>query len=599
MAKLLQKFIKNTIDKPLKVKLLLFIMPVIVFSVSLTGFFSYFYAIKQIKKNADDLLKGTVYQTGTFVNDRLATIFEQLVILENEPSFQRLLLNDYSSSESSQRLHDVIDFNNQLNQTYQRFYPMVDSIYFRVNGTELQIFEEVPNRIGIHLEEWLSKYQGSPKGYYWLNDHPDQVFSTARQRRVITIFKVIGSTKTTTKGVFLINLKSGYFKELLTNGRLGNNSYLVLSSPDGQLFSEKVLPQYSVTNSIWRNLLYHHQTQGIMNIKSRIGRKMLLVFCQIKVTQWSIAAVVPERDLLAEVGKIKKAVWVIVLLVVCLAALATIIIANGLVISLNDLVKQVRRFETGDFNIQFNQRENNEIGVLAKALNGMLGTIQTLLQKIQTEQEQKRQFELDALQAQINPHFLYNTLGSIKHLIDMKENRQASKMVSALTKFFRIGISRGKEIITVEEELEHVRNYLMIQKMRYQENLDFEINVNPEILNCYIIKLILQPIVENSIYHGIKNKKNTLGIIKISGRRDGDNVIIEIYDNGIGMDQATLNQVKHSLQIAYREETGVSFGLKNVNERIRLHFGSQYGLTIESIEGQFTLVQVKIPSSTF
>ncbi|HBF38110.1 MAG TPA: two-component sensor histidine kinase [Firmicutes bacterium] len=599
MVRLLQKFSKNIIDKPLKVKLLLFIMPVIVLSVAMTGFFSYFYAIKQIKKNADDLLKGTVYQTGTFVNDRLAAIFEQLVILENEPSFQRLLLNDYPSSERFQRLHDVIDFYNQLNQTYQRYYPMVDSIYFQVNGRELQIFDEAPNRVGIHLEEWLSKYQGSPKGYYWLNDHPDQVFSTVRQRHVITIFKVLDSPRTTTKGILLINLKSDYFKELLTNGSLDNNSYLVLSSPDGQLFSDKVPPRYGVTNSIWRNLFRHHPTQGIMNIKSRMGRKLLLVFFQIKINRWSVAVVVPERDLLAEVGKIKKTVWVIVLLVVCLATLATVIIANGLVISLNALVKQVRRFENGDYNIQFNHRENNEIGVLAKALNGMLGTIQDLLYKIQTEQEQKRQFELNALQAQINPHFLYNTLGSIKHLIDMKENGQASKMVSALTNFFRIGISRGKEIITVAEELEHVRNYLMIQKMRYQENLDFEINVHPEIFNCYIIKLILQPIVENSIYHGIKNKKNTLGMIKISGWGEGENVIIEIYDNGIGMDQTTLNQVKHSLQIAYQEETTVSIGLRNVNERIRLHFGSQYGLTVESIEGQYTLVQVKIPSSIF
>ncbi len=599
MAKILHKFVKKTTDKPLKIKLLLFIIPVIVLAVALTGFFSYFYAIKQIKKNADTLLKGTVYQTGIFVNDRLAAIFEQLVILENEPSFQRLVINDYPPSQSSQRFHDVIDFNNQLSQTYQRYYPMIDSIYFRVNDRELQISDEVPKRVGIQLEKWLSQYQGSPKGYYWLNDHPDRIFSTQHRRQVITIFKVIGSLKTTTKGIFLINLKSNYFKELLTNGRLDNDSYLVLLSPDGQLFPDKVPAPYIVTNSIWRNLIHHQQTQEIMNIQSGMGRKMLLVFCQIKINRWFIAAVVPEKNLLAEVGKIKKTIWVIVLIVVCLAALVTVIIANGLVGSLNNLVKQVRCFETGDFTIQFNQGENNEIGVLAKALNSMLGTIQDLLYKIQREQEQKRQFELNALQAQVNPHFLYNTLGSIKHLIDMKENGQASKMVVALTKFFRIGISRGKEIITVAEELEHVRNYLRIQKMRYQENLDFEIHMDPEILNCYIIKLILQPIVENSIYHGIKNKKNALGMIKISGWRVGEDIIIEIYDNGIGMDQATLNQVKHSLEIAYREETTVSFGLKNVNERIRLHFGSQYGLTIESIKSQYTLVQVKIPRSTF
>ena len=167
-------------------------------------------------------------------------------------------------------------------------------------------------------------------------------------------------------------------------------------------------------------------------------------------------------------------------------------------------------------------------------------------------------------------------------------------MVGALTKFFMIGISKGKEIITVAEEIEHIRNYLLILQMRYSQDFDFELDVSEEIARCQIIKLTLQPLVENSIYHGIKNKP-AKGILRVTGYREGAQAVIEVYDDGAGMSEARLAELRQSLAAPEVAEHPMTFGLRNVNERLKLHFGPEYGLTVFSEAGRFTRILVRLP----
>ena len=243
-------------------------------------------------------------------------------------------------------------------------------------------------------------------------------------------------------------------------------------------------------------------------------------------------------------------------------------------------------------------RENvDEITELGMSFNIMTGRIRELLDSKVREQENLKKAELKALQAQINPHFLYNTLDTIVWMSEANQPKQVIEIVKALSSFFRIALSRGKDWIPIHQEIEHVRSYLLIQKIRYRDILAYEIEVDENILDGTILKLTLQPIVENALYHGIKNKRYG-GTIWVRARRVGhDRALLEVQDNGIGCTPYKLGQIRERLnddadEISQEEE---GFGLANVNKRIKLYYGNDYGLSIDSQYQEGTRVTVTIP----
>ena len=239
----------------------------------------------------------------------------------------------------------------------------------------------------------------------------------------------------------------------------------------------------------------------------------------------------------------------------------------------------------------------DEITELGMSFNIMIGKIKELLDSKIKEQENLKKAELRALQAQINPHFLYNTLDTIIWMAESKKTDQVVKIVSALSDFFRISLSKGMDWITIGEEMELIRSYLTIQKMRYHDILDFNIDVDEDVADNTILKLILQPLVENALYHGIKNKRQG-GTISVRARRNGtDEVLLEVEDNGIGFAPERLAQLRAGLENASGDiylESG--FGIGNVNRRIQLYYGKTYGLSIESEYTIGTCVTLLIPA---
>lgn len=220
--------------------------------------------------------------------------------------------------------------------------------------------------------------------------------------------------------------------------------------------------------------------------------------------------------------------------------------------------------------------------------------IDNLMEQIKKEQEKKKKLEFAVMHAQIHPHFLYNTLYSIKSLCDMGMNREASSMISALSNFFRISISKGQEMISIEEEIEHIKSYLFIQEMRYGDDFSYEIDVDQHILSFRIIKLTLQPLVENAIYHGVKQKRGK-GTILVKGYCINDTIYFEVIDNGVGMDVNKIKEIMDALNNK-EENAALGIGLRSVHERIQLHYGSSYGMHIESELGKGTKVTVTVPA---
>jgi two-component system, sensor histidine kinase YesM len=229
-------------------------------------------------------------------------------------------------------------------------------------------------------------------------------------------------------------------------------------------------------------------------------------------------------------------------------------------------------------------RDNvDEITELGLSFNIMIGRIRELLQAEKKEQENLKRAELRALQAQINPHFLYNTLDTIIWMAESNRTDQVVEIVSALSSFFRISLSKGRDWITIGEEIERTKSYLTIQRMRYRDILDFKIEADPTVLNNTVLKLILQPLVENALYHGIKNKRGGGTIVVRARQTNKDEVLLEVEDDGIGFTLEKLNQLQSELGDDSGEinlESG--FGIGNVNKRIRLYYGRQYGLTLKS-----------------
>ena len=218
-----------------------------------------------------------------------------------------------------------------------------------------------------------------------------------------------------------------------------------------------------------------------------------------------------------------------------------------------------------------------------------------LLRQVRNEQVQLRKAELMVLQSQINPHFLYNTLDAITWLAEAGEQETVVKMVGSLSGFFRTSLNQGKDIVTLAEELQHIRSYLEIQKIRYQDILEYNIDVSDEFGDVQIPKITLQPLVENAIYHGIKNKRGG-GTITVTGKRDGDDLRISVRDDGVGMEEERLRAVLDGIFEKKPEEKDI-YGLYNVNERIRLYFGDDYGITLISEKGVGTESVVRLPIS--
>lgn len=239
------------------------------------------------------------------------------------------------------------------------------------------------------------------------------------------------------------------------------------------------------------------------------------------------------------------------------------------------------------------QADVEEVQLLSDGIENMVERLIWQINKNTEQEKQRRRTELALLQAQINPHFLYNTLDTIVWLIESGEISGAVKMVASLSNYFRFSLSRGKSVITLEEEEQHIRSYLEIQQMRYSDLMDYEIDI-PDQLKKYILpKLTLQPLVENALYHGIKNRRRK-GLIRLTGRKENEHIILEVMDDGRGMSEERLNEVRASLNAGKTE----GFGLRTVHQRIRILFGGEYGLTLVSTPDVGTKIFVTIPMKT-
>lgn len=283
---------------------------------------------------------------------------------------------------------------------------------------------------------------------------------------------------------------------------------------------------------------------------------------------------------------------IVMVVVVLMVIVISYAVSQSITKPIRRLSRVTEQIARGDLTARANMNTGAEVGQLAAAMDTMIDRICDLLGQVKEEQQNLRKAELELLQAQINPHFLYNTLDTIVWLAEAGDQQKVVSMVGSLSDFFRTSLNQGREIVTIREELRHVGSYLEIQQVRYQDILEYEIDVPEELYEYSIPKITIQPLVENALYHGIKNRRGK-GKITVRGEKLGTNYALYIEDNGIGMDETKLSRISDTINSG--GESPELFGLYNVNNRIRLKFGNRYGLHIDSIYNEGTKVSILLP----
>ena len=588
--KMINKIYRNL---PFKKQLILFLTVIGLICGIVIAVFIYFFETNQVKKNSTYLINNTTKQTATMFTNRLEIILNQYNKLGDNLSLWRLVNDKYSSENSSQKYEDIIEIYNKMDEIYSTNGEIMDSIYFEnSHGTVVQIYKDmVYDKASADLDKYQLNQYPENYGYIWINDHEDSIFKTKIPRKVVSIVQKLKNLQNEDIGTMILNLKSNYFEKLLNQVEISENGYAMLLSRDGYMTSELVDDKFMLTKNEQDQILQHAENSTVNpEIRGANSKQnMFIYYAPLKVNNWYLVSVVPYNDLMSSSRQLAYVLTLVIVIVLVGAIIISAFLATLITKPIEKLSKQVIEFQSNP-NVEFEVKSGYELTTLANGLSSLKKSVEKLLDQVRVEQEQKAKLKLLMLQAQIQPHFLYNTLASINQLINMKEDSKASKMCEALSKFYRLGLSNGKDIISVKEEIEHIKNYLFIQKYRYETDFEYSINIADNILEMNILKLSLQPLVENAIYHGIKNKEG-IGMIVISGYKDDNKMILEVFDDGCGMTEDELKQIRENSN----EVVDSGFGIYNVNSRLKLFFGNEAQLLFDSCKGVYTQVKLIIP----
>jgi two-component system sensor histidine kinase YesM len=325
------------------------------------------------------------------------------------------------------------------------------------------------------------------------------------------------------------------------------------------------------------------------------GQKNFLVYSVSDYTKWTYIVLIPAIEILGQIYNIQKYFSFVILVMTLLILPISFLTAGSLYKPLKKLVYAMRNVENGDLRFRINDKRRDEYQKVYSGFNDMVEKLKNLIEDISSEKAMKKEAEINLLQAQINPHFLYNTLDSIYSIAVVYKVDEISKIVSALSKFFRTSLSGGKPDISLRDALNIVKNYLIIQNIRFNGKIEYEIHIPEEYMNMIVPKLLLQPIVENAIYHGIERKKGK-GRLVISCSRKDAVFYIHVFDDGVGMTEERLEIIKKSIyNTGDAAGDSNSFALKTLNRQIVLKHGQGYGLSLESSRGTGTTVTVSVP----
>lgn len=416
---------------------------------------------------------------------------------------------------------------------------------------------------------------------------------------VLTIAKIVRRPLTKEiKGIILVDINKPAIEKICSNIKMGDTGRFHVITQDGQYIYNPVSTDKEYQDYIELDLIrseIQSNKEGYF-IKDTKEDKDFIVYNTLKMPGWIIIGQVKLKEIMRSAYEIKTITLIVEGICIVAIVLLYLLISNILTKPIRELRSKMKLVEKGNLDVEAKHFNRDEIADLYKSFNIMIIKIKELLKKNMIIQDNIKKSEFKAMQAQINPHFLYNTLDAIVWMTEADNKEEVVKITKDLSNFFRIVLSKGREWILIKDEITHVKSYLNIQKVRYRDILEFDIDISSEIMDLKILKLTLQPLVENALYHGLKNKRGGGYILVKGSKLDDDRLLFVVTDNGIGMIDVRLKEVLESInQPGFDLDLNEGFGLRNVNQRIKLYYGQQYGLSIKSEYNSGTSTEVVLP----
>lgn len=495
------------------------------------------------------------------------------------------------------------EFNQQLSFLYDSNKDKIQSIALYDTEGELMAAEPVilqKKGVNAGQQPWFTQAMAEIENMHFSTPHIQNLFQDDAKRYhfVISLSRAVDviDGDRPENGVLLVDLKYSYLEEMMNRMNDSNRGrYYYVCDGAGNLIYH---PYYNKINKgLFRentDIVCTSEDGVYKKMRSEDGNKQTVIISTIAYTGWKMVGVVRQDARTDSLEQFRIYMVVIVIMLIMMLLLVNRIVSKKISSPILKLDASVRAYEAGE-KPDIYIGGSYEIRHLGNSIQSSYEEIERLMKKIMEEQNERRKSELAALQSQINPHFLYNTLESITWMIESGKNQDAVFMISELAKLFRISLSRGKTIISIKDELQHCRNYMNIQKYRYKERFETEYDISEEIYSFCTVKLILQPILENAIYYGVGDMdKDEDPRIVVRGWKQEQDIYIAVSDNGIGMRREDVENILTGNQKAIKHGSGV--GLINVHTRIRLMFGKKYGLIVESEPDEGTTVTIHLPA---
>lgn len=535
---------------------------------------------KGIRRQTTQLTLQMVGQTGESLDIYIHTIekFMDLVI-------------DVSRDDSGENTTRLQNLKN-LSDSILRAYPEIAG--FCVALEDEQYFGAGMNRISRDLfqnEDWWQYAMkqdgrlgvvGSVVGRNVINnmnDSSDSIFA------LVKAFSYGAGNQQ--HGVVMFDIRHTIIQQMINRVSIGEGGFLFVADAHNIVYAPPNPIVYRIDRDSYQQDGSNHNFLRIKGVDYFIANR------HSDYSGWRIVGVVPRTEFTAGIRSIYQGLTVCVLLCLLLVIVVSIAVSSTVTRPISKLSHLMEKVEKGDFSLRFEVRHQDEIGILASSFNHMLERIGDLIHELYEEKQISLEAQLKSLQEQIKPHFLYNTLDTISWMARAQNAQDVVRLVDALTHMFRVGLSSGRSFITLQEEKSHIASYLYIQKVRYRDRLQYSIEI-PEAYDHLIVpKLILQPLVENSIYHGIKMKRGG-GHIYVTATVEKGVLYLSILDDGAGIPADRLEVIRSTFRQPKEHELG-SFGLSYIARRIELSYGAPYGMEINSREGFCTEVSIRLP----
>lgn len=527
--------------------------------------------------------------THTAVEDLFGRLTQVSDILTMDPTLYALASGDANTTSYIQRLED----RNRISTTffYLRSMSGVDRIRLYVNNDYLYTNStDIVSLQSVRGSRWLEPFQnGSVACWFGPSDFSDQPES---EQQWYSLMRLIYDPSSVQKplAILRIDIAADRVDAAVSRSTITQNGAVLLLD-DGQILTSSSPDRAEQLSGS----LPAAFVDGWTEVNTSLGRfhvqSMILEDCG-----WTLAAALPRDDIFRTSRELRLEMLVVVLLLTAAAYFLAYRLSHSIARRLYRLNDTMHAVEHGDVSARVEPQGRDEIGQLMRSFSNMMTRIDTLMDEKLEQGQQIKALELKALQAQINPHFLYNSLDLINCTAIASNVPQISRMVNALARFYRLSLSRGREVIPLSDELKHAQLYVEIQNMRFENRVQVKWEIEPGVEQCSIIKIVLQPIIENAVIHGIFEREDKTGCLRIAAHRQQDDLIITVEDNGVGMDEAT--RVANFSADASSANTKGGYGVRNINARLHLAYGPEYGLFCESEIGRGTCVTIRIPAQT-